>query len=115
MKINFKKLFKKEPTTDDKIIKTLEIEKLGLSVELSETPYEDEQYDLIIGKIDVLDDLIHKREVKKSKKSLDPVVISAVISTLGFVGIALASMKYEDDGNIIQHVAGRNAMNKLGK
>ena len=61
----------------------------------------------------VFDGLLIKKEKKKFKA--DPVIVAAFISTLGFVGVSIASMKYEDDGNIIQHTAGKTAMNKLGR
>ena len=104
----------KKLTVKDEIEINLIAEKKALSDQLLTLAIDDDVYEITLSRIETIDSLITKKE-KKSKKSIDPVIISAIITTLGFVGVSLASMKYEDDGNIIQHTAGKNAMNKLGR
>ncbi|MBR3134112.1 MAG: hypothetical protein IKG56_01450 [Clostridia bacterium] len=105
--------FKRKETEAEQIDNNLIKEKKALSESLLLLAIDDELYAPTLEKIETIDSLITKKEKKKFK--IDPVIGAALISTLGFVGIAVASMKYEDDGNIIQHTAGKTAMNKLGR
>ena len=108
------KLFKKKTTTVTEDINTnLLQEKKSLVELLRDLAVDDELYETTLSRIETIDGLLIKKEKKKFKA--DPVIVAAFISTLGFVGVSLASMKYEDDGNIIQHTAGKTAMNKLGR
>ena len=107
------KLFKKKTTVAEGINTNLLAEKGSLVELLRDLAVEDEMYETTLSRIETIDGLLIKKEKKKFKA--DPVIVAAFISTLGFVGVSIASMKYEDDGNIIQHTAGRNALNKLGK
>ena len=107
------KLFKKKTTVAEDINTNLLAEKRSLVELLRDLAIDDEMYETTLSRIETIDGLLIKKEKKKFKA--DPVIVAAFISTLGFVGVSLASMKYEDDGNIIQHTAGRNALNKLGK
>ena len=109
------KLFKKKTTVAEDINNNLLAEKgslvkllMSLNLDIDE-----ELYKTTLSRIETIDGLLIKKEKKKFKA--DPVIVAALISTLGFVGVSLASMKYEDDGNIIQHTAGKTAMNKLGR
>ena len=105
--------FKRKETEAEQIDNNLIKEKKALSESLLLLAIDDKLYAPTLEKIETIDSLITKKEKKKFK--IDPVIGAALISTLGFVGIAVASMKYEDDGNIIQHTAGKTAMNKLGR
>ena len=107
------KLFKKKTTVAEDINTNLLAEKRSLVELLRDLAIDDEMYETTLSRIETIDGLLIKKEKKKFKA--DPVIVAAFISTLGFVGVSIASMKYEDDGNIIQHTAGRNALNKLGK
>ena len=107
------KLFKKKTTVAEGINTNLLAEKGSLVELLRDLAVDDEMYETTLGRIETIDGLLIKKEKKKFKA--DPVIVAAFISTLGFVGVSLASMKYEDDGNIIQHTAGKTAMNKLGR
>ena len=107
------KLFKKKTTVTEDINTNLLQEKKSLVELLRELAVDDEMYETTLDRIETIDGLLIKKEKKKFKA--DPVIVAAFISTLGFVGVSLASMKYEDDGNIIQHTAGKTAMNKLGR
>ena len=107
------KVFKKKTTVAEDINTNLLDEKKSLVELLRDLAVDDECYETTLSRIETIDGLLIKKEKKKFKA--DPVIVAAFISTLGFVGVSLASMKYEDDGNIIQHTAGRNALNKLGK
>ena len=109
------KLFKKKTTVAEDINNNLldekgQLVKLLMSLNLD---IDEELYETTLSRIETIDGLLIKEEKKKFKA--DPVIVAALISTLGFVGVSLASMKYEDDGNIIQHTAGKTAMNKLGR
>lgn len=106
------KLFNKTTVTED-INENLLEEKKSLVERLRKLAVDDEMYETTLSRIETIDGLLIKKEKKKFKA--DPVIVAAFISTLGFVGVSLASMKYEDDGNIIQHTAGKTAMNKLGR
>ena len=106
------KLFKKKTVAEDINENLLEQKKLLVEM-LRNLAVDDELYETTLGKIETIDALLIKKDKKKFKA--DPVIVAAFISTLGFVGVSLASMKYEDDGNIIQHTAGKTAMNKLGR
>ena len=106
------KLFKKTTVTED-INENLLEEKKSLVEMLRDLAVDDECYETTLSRIETIDGLLIKKDKKKFKA--DPVILAAFISTLGFVGVSLASMKYEDDGNIIQHTAGKTAMNKLGR
>ena len=107
------KVFKKKTTVAEDINTNLLEEKKSLVEMLRDLAVDDELYETTLSRIETIDALLIKKDKKKFKA--DPVVVAAVISTLGFVGVSLASMKYEDDGNIIQHTAGKTAMNKLGR
>ena len=107
------KVLKKKTTVAEDINNNLIAEKGSLVELLRNLDVDDEMYETTLSRIETIDGLLIKKEKKKFK--VDSVVVAALISTLGFVGVSLASMKYEDDGNIIQHTAGRNALNKLGK
>ena len=107
------KLFKKKTTVTEDINTNLLDEKKSLVELLRDLTVDDECYETTLSRIETIDGLLIKKEKKKFKA--DPVIVAAFISTLGFVGVSLASMKYEDDGNIIQHTAGKTAMNKLGR
>ena len=107
------KLLKKKTTEAEDINTNLLAEKGSLVELLRDLAVEDEMYETTLDRIETIDGLLIKKEKKKFKA--DPVIVAAFISTLGFVGVSLASMKYEDDGNIIQHTAGKTAMNKLGR
>lgn len=107
------KLFKKKTTVAEDINENLLEQKKLLVEMLRNLAVDDELYETTLGKIETIDALLIKKDKKKFKA--DPVIVAAFISTLGFVGVSLASMKYEDDGNIIQHTAGKTAMNKLGR
>ena len=107
------KLFKKKTTVTEDINTDLLEEKKSLVEMLRNLAVDDEMYETTLSRIETIDGLLIKKEKKKFKA--DPVIVAAFISTLGFVGVSLASMKYEDDGNIIQHTAGKTAMNKLGR
>ena len=107
------KLFKKKTTVTEDINTNLLQEKKSLVDLLRDLAVDDECYETTLSRIETIDGLLIKKEKKKFKA--DPVIVAAFISTLGFVGVSLASMKYEDDGNIIQHTAGKTAMNKLGR
>ena len=107
------KLFKKKTTVAEDINTNLIAEKGSLVELLRNLDVDDELYETTLSRIETIDGLLIKKEKKKFK--VDAVVVAAFISTLGFVGVSLASMKYEDDGNIIQHTAGKTAMNKLGR
>ena len=109
------KVFKKKTTVAEGINNDLLAEK-GSLVELLRSlnlDIDEEFYETTLSRIETIDKLLIKKEKKKFK--VDAVVVAAFISTLGFVGVSIASMKYEDDGNIIQHTAGKTAMNKLGR
>ena len=107
------KVFKKKTTVAEGINTNLLAEKGSLVELLRDLAVDDEMYETTLDRIETIDGLLIKKEKKKFKA--DPVIVAAFISTLGFVGVSLASMKYEDDGNIIQHTAGKTAMNKLGR
>ena len=107
------KVFKKKTTVAEDINNNLLAEKGSLVELLRDLVVDDEMYDSTLSRIETIDSLLIKKEKKKFK--VDAVVVAAFISTLGFVGVSLASMKYEDDGNIIQHTAGKTAINKLGR
>ena len=107
------KLFKKKTTVAEDINTNLLAEKGSLVELLRDLAVDDEMYETTLDRIETIDGLLIKKEKKKFKA--DPVIVAAFVSTLGFVGVSLASMKYEDDGNIIQHTAGKTAMNKLGR
>ena len=107
------KLLKKKTTVAEDINTNLIAEKGSLVELLRNLDVDDELYETTLSRIETIDGLLIKKEKKKFK--VDAVVVAAFISTLGFVGVSLASMKYEDDGNIIQHTAGKTAMNKLGR
>ena len=107
------KLLKKKTTVAEDINTNLLAEKGSLVELLRDLAVDDELYENILIRIETIDGLLIKKEKKKFK--VDAVVLAAFISTLGFVGVSIASMKYEDDGNIIQHTAGKTAMNKLGR
>ena len=107
------KVLKKKTTVAEDINNNLIAEKGSLVELLRNLDVDDEMYETTLDRIGTIDGLLIKKEKKKFKA--DPVIVAAFISTLGFVGVSLASMQYEDDGNIIQHTAGRNALNKLGK
>ena len=107
------KLFKKKTTVAEDINTNLLAEKGSLVELLRDLAVDDEMYETTLSRIETIDGLLIKKEKKKFK--VDSVVVAALISTLGFVGVSIASMKYEDDGNIIQHTAGKTAMNKLGR
>ena len=107
------KLLKKKTTVAEDINNNLIAEKGSLVELLRNLDVDDALYETTLSRIETIDGLLIKKEKKKFKA--DPVIVAAFISTLGFVGVSIASMKYEDDGNIIQHTAGRNALNKLGK
>ena len=107
------KVFKKKTTVAEDINENLLEEKKSLVEMLRDLAVDDECYETTLSRIETIDGLLIKKEKKKFKA--DPVILAAFISTLGFVGVSLASMKYEDDGNIIQHTAGKTAMNKLGR
>ena len=107
------KLLKKKTTVAEDINTNLLAEKGSLVELLRDLAVDDEMYETTLDRIETIDGLLIKKEKKKFKA--DPVVVAAFISTLGFVGVSLASMKYEDDGNIIQHTAGKTAMNKIGR
>ena len=107
------KLFKKKTTVAEDINTNLLDEKKSLVELLRDLAVDDELYETTLSRIETIDALLIKKDKKKFKA--DPVIVAAFISTLGFVGVSLASMKYEDDGNIIQHTAGKTAMNKLGR
>ena len=107
------KLFKKKTTVAEDINTNLLAEKGSLVELLRDLAVDDEMYETTLSRIETIDGLLIKKEKKKFKA--DPVIVAAFISTLGFVGVSIASMKYEDDGNIIQHTAGKTAMNKLGR
>ena len=107
------KLLKKKTTVAEDINTNLLDEKKSLVELLRDLAVYDEMYETTLDRIETIDGLLIKKEKKKFKA--DPVIVAAFISTLGFVGVSLASMKYEDDGNIIQHTAGKTAMNKLGR
>ena len=107
------KVLKKKTTVAEDINTNLLAEKGSLVELLRDLAVDDELYENILIRIETIDGLLIKKEKKKFK--VDAVVLAAFISTLGFVGVSIASMKYEDDGNIIQHTAGKTAMNKLGR
>ena len=107
------KLLKKKTTVAEDINTNLIAEKGSLVELLRNLDVDDELYETTLSRIETIDGLLIKKEKKKFK--VDSVVVAALISTLGFVGVSIASMKYEDDGNIIQHTAGKTAMNKLGR
>ena len=107
------KVLKKKTTVAEDINTNLLDEKKSLVERLRKLAVDDECYETTLSRIETIDGLLIKKEKKKFK--VDSVVVAALISTLGFVGVSLASMKYEDDGNIIQHTAGKTAMNKLGR
>ena len=107
------KLLKKKTTVAEDINTNLLAEKGSLVELLRDLSVDDEMYESTLSRIESIDGLMIKKEKKKFK--VDSVVVAALISTLGFVGVSIASMKYEDDGNIIQHTAGKTAMNKLGR
>ena len=107
------KLLKKKTTVAEDINTNLLAEKGSLVELLRDLAVDDEMYETTLSRIETIDGLLIKKEKKKFK--VDSVVVAALISTLGFVGVSIASMKYEDDGNIIQHTAGKTAMNKLGR
>ena len=107
------KVFKKKTTVAEDINENLLEEKKSLVEMLRDLAVDDECYETTLSRIETIDGLLIKKDKKKFKA--DPVILAAFISTLGFVGVSLASMKYEDDGNIIQHTAGKTAMNKLGR
>ena len=107
------KLLKKKTTVAEDINTNLLAEKGSLVELLRDLAVDDEMYETTLDRIETIDGLLIKKEKKKFKA--DPVVVAAFISTLGFVGVSLASMKYEDDWNIIQHTAGKTAMNKIGR
>ena len=107
------KVLKKKTTVAEDINTNLLDEKKSLVERLRKLAVDDEMYETTLSRIETIDGLLIKKEKKKFK--VDSVVVAALISTLGFVGVSLASMKYEDDGNIIQHTAGKTAMNKLGR
>ena len=107
------KLLKKKTTVAEGINNDLLDEKKSLVELLRNLAVDEELYETTLSRIETIDGLLIKKEKKKFKA--DPVIVAAFISTLGFVGVSLASMKYEDDGNIIQHTAGKTAMNKLGR
>ena len=107
------KVLKKKTTVAEDINTNLLAEKGSLVELLRDLAVDDEMYETTLDRIETIDGLLIKKEKKKFKA--DPVILAAFISTLGFVGVSLASMKYEDDGNIIQHTAGKTAMNKLGR
>ena len=107
------KVFKKKTTVAEDINENLLEEKKSLVELLRDLAVDDECYETTLSRIETIDGLLIKKEKKKFKA--DPMILAAFISTLGFVGVSLASMKYEDDGNIIQHTAGKTAMNKLGR
>ena len=107
------KVFKKKTTVAEDINTNLLDEKKSLVELLRDLAVDDECYETTLSRIETIDGLLIKKDKKKFKA--DPVIVAAFISTLGFVGVSLASMKYEDDGNIIQHTAGKTAMNKLGR
>ena len=107
------KVLKKKPTVAEDINTNLIAEKGSLVEQLRNLDVDDELYETTLSRIETIDGLLIKKEKKKFK--VDSVVVAALISTLGFVGVSIASMKYEDDGNIIQHTAGKNAINKLGR
>ena len=104
---------KKKTTVAEDINTNLLDEKKSLVERLRKLAVDDEMYETTLSRIETIDGLLIKKEKKKFK--VDSVVVAALISTLGFVGVSIASMKYEDDGNIIQHTAGKTAMNKLGR
>ena len=107
------KVLKKKTTVAEDINTNLIAEKGSLVEQLRNLDVDDELYETTLSRIETIDGLLIKKEKKKFK--VDSVIVAAFISTLGFVGVSLASMKYEDDGNIIQHTAGKTAMNKLGR
>ena len=107
------KVLKKKTTVAEDINNNLIAEKGSLVELLRNLDVDDELYETTLSRIETIDGLLIKKEKKKFK--VDSVVVAALISTLGFVGVSIASMKYEDDGNIIQHTAGKTAMNKLGR
>ena len=107
------KVLKKKTTVAEDINTNLLAEKGSLVELLRDLAVDDELYENVLIRIETIDGLLIKKEKKKFK--VDAVIVAAFISTLGFVGVSLASMKYEDDGNIIQHTAGKTAMNKLGR
>ena len=107
------KLLKKKTTVAEDINTNLLEQKKLLVEMLRDLAVDDEMYESTLSRIESIDGLLIKKEKKKFK--VDSVVVAALISTLGFVGVSIASMKYEDDGNIIQHTAGKTAMNKLGR
>ena len=107
------KVLKKKTTVAEGINNDLLAEKKSLVELLRNLDVDDELYETTLSRIETIDGLLIKKEKKKFK--VDSVVVAAFISTLGFVGVSIASMKYEDDGNIIQHTAGKTAMNKLGR
>ena len=107
------KVLKKKTTVAEDINNNLIAEKGSLVELLRDLAVDDEMYETTLSRIETIDGLLIKKEKKKFK--VDSVVVAALISTLGFVGVSIASMKYEDDGNIIQHTAGKTAMNKLGR
>ena len=113
MSIITKLLKKKTTVTEEDINENLLEEKKSLVEMLRDLAVDDEMYETTLSRIETIDGLLIKKKKKKFKA--DPVIVAAFISTLGFVGVSLASMKYEDDGNIIQHTAGKTAMNKLGR
>ena len=105
--------FKRKENAEKIINNQLIEQKAKLVEQLNKLAIDDEMYGITLESIKDIDELIVKKDKKKSK--IDSVVISALITTAGLVGVSLASMKYEDDGNIIQHTAGKTAMNKLGR
>ena len=109
------KVLKKKTTVAEEINNNLLAEKGSLVKMLTSLnlDIDEEFYETTLSRIETIDKLLIKKEKKKFK--VDPVIVAAFISTLGFVGVSIASMKYEDDGNIIQHTAGKTAMNKLGR
>lgn len=105
--------FKRKENAEKIINNHLIEQKAKLVEQLNNLAIDDEMYGTALEAIKDIDNLIVKKDKKKFK--IDSVIVSALITTAGLVGVSLASMKYEDDGNIIQHTAGKTAMNKLGR
>ena len=105
--------FKRKENAEKIINNQLIEQKANLVEQLNNLAIDDELYGTTLEAIKDIDNLIVKKDKKKFK--IDSVIVSALITTAGLVGVSLASMKYEDDGNIIQHTAGKTAMNKLGR
>ena len=105
--------FKRKENAEKIINNQLIEQKAKLVEQLNKLAIDDEMYGTTLEAIKDIDELIVKKDKKKFK--IDSVVVSALITTACLVGVSLASMKYEDDGNIIQHNEKKTAMNKLGR